>query len=414
MEKSIHQGLTIFILFVLIIASCKPEPPPPPQGYKIPTANAGLDIVITLPLDSILLDGSASTARDGNLTKYEWSKISGPATFNITNQAAVRTRVNNLMEGVYQFELKVTNDKGLSAMDTVQVTVNPVVRVNRSPVANAGIDQIINFPVSSTYLDGRSSSDPDNNLATYAWAKIAGPASYNIHTPSTTETLITGLAFGGLYQFELTVTDSMGLYAKDTITVFSNRPPVSNAGSYQLINLPANTVILDGNNSSDPDNNITSYTWTKLYGPLAFNIGNINSAQTQVNNLAEGDYTFSLKVTDAGGLISTSQINVSVDTIIPGNIIMINGLHWTNDCNFSVNNIGSYIPAGQNSKIYVRWIDATGSITSNWVYVRRINTGSTSELFNYEIASGNLIINAQNLDCGFDDAQSYTVGIVLL
>jgi K319L-like, PKD domain len=505
MKKSIYKNLTVVILIVMVFVSCTP-PIVEPNFNEFPKPNAGSDIAITLPLDSVILNANASTDPDGSITNYAWSKISGPASFNIANPATVQTQATRLIQGIYQFELKVTDDKGLSAKDTVSVTVNPVVHVNRPPVADAGPNQMINyFPASSIYLDGRGSSDPDNNLSTYAWVKITGPAFFNILTPSTAITLITGLT-GGLYQFELTVTDSMGLFAKDTVNIHSNRPPVANAGANQLINfpsnsshldgrnsndpdnnlasyawvkiagpasyniqnpsvaltqittltygglylfeltvtdslglftkdtvtihsnrppvadagsnqailLPANSVNLDASNSSDPDNNLTTYTWTKKFGPLAFNIQNTTSSQTQVNNLAEGDYTFSLEVTDVGGLTSTSDVNVRVDTIIPASIIMINNLRWSNDCNFSVNNIGSYIPAGQNFKIYVRWIDATGSNTSNWVYVRRINTGSTSELFNYEIANGNLIINAQNLDCGFDDAQSYTVGIVLL
>jgi hypothetical protein len=413
MKKSIYRNLTVVILIAMVFVSCTP-PIVEPNFNEFPKANAGNDIAITLPLDSVILSANASTDPDGSITNYAWSKISGPASFSIANPAAIQTQATRLIEGAYQFELKVTDDKGLAAKDTVSVTVNPVVQINRPPVANAGANQMINYPSNSSHLDGRNSNDPDNNLASYAWVKIFGPASYNIQNPSMALTQVTSLTYGGLYQFELTVTDSLGLFTKDTITIHSNRPPVANAGPDMIIHLPANTANLDASNSSDPDNNMATYTWTKYYGPLAFNILNPNSIQTQVNNLVEGDYSFSLKVTDAGGLISTSTVNLRVDTIIPGNIIMINGLHWTNDCNFSVNNIGSYIPAGQNFKIYVRWIDATGNNTSNWVYVRRINTGSTSELFNYEIASGNLIINAQNLDCGFDDAQSYTVGIVLL
>ena len=38
-----------------------------------------------------------------------WTKISGPSSFNIANANAVQTQVTNLVEGVYQFELKVTD-----------------------------------------------------------------------------------------------------------------------------------------------------------------------------------------------------------------------------------------------------------------------------------------------------------------
>jgi len=48
------------------------------DGNKPPIANAGADQTITLPIDSVMLDGSASTDLDNNITSYAWTKISGP------------------------------------------------------------------------------------------------------------------------------------------------------------------------------------------------------------------------------------------------------------------------------------------------------------------------------------------------
>ncbi len=44
---------------------------------------------------------------------------------------------------------------------------------------------------------------------------------------------------------------------------FLNHPPVANAGPNQTIILPVNSVILDGTSSTDLNNNIASYAWTK-------------------------------------------------------------------------------------------------------------------------------------------------------
>jgi len=52
---------------------------------KSPIAIAGPDQVITLPTDSISLDGSASSDPDGTIREWLWTKISGPASFNIDN-----------------------------------------------------------------------------------------------------------------------------------------------------------------------------------------------------------------------------------------------------------------------------------------------------------------------------------------
>ena len=91
----------------------------------------------------------------------------------------------------------------------------------------------------------------------------------------------------------------------------TNKPPVANAGPDQAITLPVNSVTLDGSKSSNPDNNITTYAWTKISGPPVFTIPNANAVQTAVTNLVQGTYLFELKVTDCGGLYSKDRIYAS-------------------------------------------------------------------------------------------------------
>jgi len=98
---------------------------PKGKGNKPPVANAGPDQAITFPSSPtyIYLDGSASTDPDNNITNYQWTKISGPLSFTIVNPNAAITQVTGLVEGVYQFELKVTDQFNLYDKDTVQVTL---------------------------------------------------------------------------------------------------------------------------------------------------------------------------------------------------------------------------------------------------------------------------------------------------
>ena len=56
--------------------------------------------------------------------KYEWRKISGPSQYRIVSPHSAVTDVTDLVEGVYKFELKVTNSLGLSSRDTMKLTVN--------------------------------------------------------------------------------------------------------------------------------------------------------------------------------------------------------------------------------------------------------------------------------------------------
>ena len=225
MKSIFFLSLMILITGISFFLSCKKESSCEGciNGNKPPIAIAGLDQVITLPTDSISLDGSASNDPDGTISEWLWRKISGPASFNINNTVTAKTSVKSLTAGVYQFELKVTDNKGLSAKDTMQVVVNDQTQPNRPPVANAGPDQTITLPTNTVTLDGSASTDPDNNITTYLWTKISGPTSFTITNANSVQTQITNLA-EGIYQFELKVTDAGRLFAKDTVKVTVNLP----------------------------------------------------------------------------------------------------------------------------------------------------------------------------------------------
>ena len=88
-----------------------------------PTANAGSDLQISLPTDTATLTGTASTDPDGTIASYKWTKISGPVQSTLASPSKAKTLISNLTEGVYQFELTVTDNSGAIAKDTVEVTV---------------------------------------------------------------------------------------------------------------------------------------------------------------------------------------------------------------------------------------------------------------------------------------------------
>jgi hypothetical protein len=87
-----------------------------------PVADAGKDTTITLPANIANLNGNATDA-DGTVTSFQWSKVGGPATFNITNANQAITQATGLIAGTYQFELAVTDNNGAIAKDTMVVTV---------------------------------------------------------------------------------------------------------------------------------------------------------------------------------------------------------------------------------------------------------------------------------------------------
>lgn len=72
-----------------------PGPVPVPSANKPPTANAGTDKTITLPLNSVVLTGVGND-EDGSVASVNWSKIEGPAAGTISSPGASSTNVSGL------------------------------------------------------------------------------------------------------------------------------------------------------------------------------------------------------------------------------------------------------------------------------------------------------------------------------
>ena len=58
------------------------------------------------------------------LSSYSWTKISGPSGSAIVNPATAATDITGLVQGVYQFQLSVTDNNGATATDVIIITVN--------------------------------------------------------------------------------------------------------------------------------------------------------------------------------------------------------------------------------------------------------------------------------------------------
>ncbi len=286
-----------------------------------PTANAGPDQNITLPTSSVSLAGSGNDP-DGSITAYLWTKIAGPiGAGTITNANSAATTVTGLAAGIYQFELRVTDNSGAFDFDTMQVIV---FAPNIPPVANAGLDQSLTLPTNSITLSG-SGTDVDGYIVAYSWTKISGPASGIITTPTNSISTVTGLA-AGTYQFELRVTDNNGASANDIVQIIvnpTNIPPTANAGPDQTIILPDNTITLDGS-GRDVDGTVVSYRWKQIAGP-ADKLVSPNIPVTVLNGLIAGTYLFELTVTDNKGATGadTTQVKVLAETIPSSNSVQV-------------------------------------------------------------------------------------------
>jgi len=128
--SSLVQGTYLFDLLVTdnlgatatdrMQVTVNPSGPPPNQ---LPSANAGSDKSVPLPVNNVSIAGSGSDP-DGTISGYLWSKVSGPSSGSISNATSSTATLSGLVQGVYQYQLKVTDNKGATATDNMQVAVN--------------------------------------------------------------------------------------------------------------------------------------------------------------------------------------------------------------------------------------------------------------------------------------------------
>ncbi len=326
-----HIPIAICFLLTIAFTHCKKETScegcRSNKQNKPPIAIAGPDQLITLPTDSILLDGRTSSDPDGKISSYLWTKISGPASFNIVKQTDSITKVRILVAGIYLFELKVTDNESLSAKDTVQITVNDAASLNHAPVANAGTDQTIILPTNTIDLNGSGSSDPDNNIASYSWTKISGPPSYNIADANAVQTQVTNLV-EGIYQFELKVTDAGALTSEDTVRIIVN-PAGSlnvNAGPDIIITLPLDSVYLEASTSVVTP---LSFQWTQVSGPSVVPLigSGLYPSIVLAKGLIPGQYSFRVQANNSNVIADTMSVLVINDPLDP-NTITFKNLKW--------------------------------------------------------------------------------------
>ena len=115
------RALSLLTICTLSLVSCTKDDF---KENEVPVADAGDSKAITPPDDSETLSGTG-TDSDGQIVAYLWSQVSGPNASLIVNPGSATTDVEDLVEGIYIFQLMVTDDKGATGVDTARITVSP-------------------------------------------------------------------------------------------------------------------------------------------------------------------------------------------------------------------------------------------------------------------------------------------------
>lgn len=294
-----------------------------------PVANAGPDQVIGIG-ETVMLDGSASSDRDGDPLTFTWRVIS-PSGAVINNSTAVRPIIDISQYETYQIGLIVNDGTDDSSEDTVVLSFD-----NVPPVADAGPDQTVTVG-STVMLNGSGSSDIDSpaDPLLFRWELVSKPDGstavlddVNSITPSLVADQL------GVYRVRLVVND--GLVDSDEPSFVeitsSNIKPIADAGRDREISLN-NDVVLDGSNSNDPDNSPNTtlqYQWSLSSTPDGSSASLVNAdavSPTLQNVDIHGDYLVQLIVFDgveysdpSTALLSSRNLPPNADAGEPVNV----------------------------------------------------------------------------------------------
>ena len=284
-----------------------------------PQADAGEDRTVTLPVDTVVLRGTATDVSPfGRLRGFQWEKVSGPPA-TLTQANTANLLVSDLEAGEYVFRFTATDERQATGSDEIVLTVKGDngdegnESGNQPPTVSAGPDKTLMLPTSSTVLRG-TGSDPDGVFRSFRWEKVSGPSA-TLSQANTANLKLSNLV-AGEYMFRFTATDNDGAMGSDEVTVIvigdepTNQPPVANAGSDRTITLPANTITLRGG-GSDPDGVFRGFRWEKVSGP-SVTLGQANTANLKLSDLVAGEYVFRFTVTDNDGATDSDETTLTV------------------------------------------------------------------------------------------------------
>jgi len=312
-------------------------------------------------------------------------KPSRGATQNVSKFKAPSQYIKNwssvLLISILLLVISCSNDNDLGPI----FNESPI--DNQYPIAYPGENQTITLPTNFVNLDGSGSSDPVNPIISYSWSKISGPTTYSFTNENAVQTQVINLV-EGVYQFELTVTNALGLSGKGIVSIKVIQNMTSTYGSNKDINLmlPQDWVVLN-NSYIGSSSDVTGFAWEKINGPATYSLGYSNFEYTVIYDLVEGSYQFELTVDYVNGSVSKDTTNVNLYDVstIPQNAkeIVLYNQNWIYPWypEVQIENFYSLIPSESLFRIFIRrdgntnWEDVPGSSTSS----------SQSSLYDYFI-----------------------------
>ncbi len=230
-------------------------------------AQAGSDISWCTPQDNAVL-----VANDPVFPAVgTWTAIGGTGTLADVNDP--NTAVFGLGVGQHDFVWTIDNGACGTSSDSISVFIFD----GNSEPANAGGDQALCLPETSTTLEGNAPVFPANGF----WEVVSGAGTFT--DPTDPGTSVSGLVQGANTFRWTIVNEPCGTTSDEvTILVYSDQQAPANAGPDQQLCTPESTATLSANNATFP----ATGTWSVVSGTAT--IANEADPFTSVSGLGVG------------------------------------------------------------------------------------------------------------------------------
>ena len=262
---------------------------------------------------SLTFNGDTSTDEDGSIASYNWS-VSNTVVASTPNAT-----INFTTQGTYVVSLTVTDDLG--ATNTASISVNVTPPDNILPIAVLLVDKNSGVINDTFVFDVSSSRDPDGSIVLYRLDFGDGTSTQFVNPALISHIYKTV----GVFTAKLIVTDNRsGVSIETTDSVqkitITNQPPFASF-SYGPIGAFTFDPITFTDNSSDPENALSRWSWDFGDETTFTTTDSLQKNPTKSYNDGNKDYTVSLTVYDNFELSSTTSQIVRINNRKPFAVI---------------------------------------------------------------------------------------------